>query len=182
MESESREARVFPCPPDQDDREISKSVDDSRRWRFARQTLCTVAKDSPKSEYLTFSRVRLRLERWGGLDEPEWPSTAGKSPRMPPTIGIEYPTLKEASGSMVSTGDGGLGRSLGRAWEVWLVPPLFTWVAGEACKELNFQQEPSYLRAESMHDTEGEIAEKLRGGSGDVRWLWLRDRFEFPLT
>jgi hypothetical protein len=49
-------------------------------------------------------------------------------------------------------------------------------------RSLIFQQEPSYLRAESMHDTEGEIAEKLRGGSGDVRWLWLRDRFEFPLT
>jgi len=48
-----------------------------------------------------------------------------------------------------------------------LSTPFFTWVAGEAYKELNFCVVLAN-RAESMQNGGQEIAEKLRGGFSDV--------------
>jgi hypothetical protein len=51
-------------------------------------------------------------------------------------------------------------------------------VAGKACKELNFPQEPSFSRIALNNGW--EIAEKLRGPLSRREMVALRDRFEFP--
>jgi hypothetical protein len=102
---------------------------------------------------------------------------------MPLTLGIEAFNPQGSSGSMVSAGDGCLRRSLGGTWEAWACPtPFFTWVTGEAYKELNFPQDLSNLALNQCTMVDGKLPRNCAEALENRKMVEVRDRFKFLIT